>query len=222
MDGKELPDMLVWWDNWQHTVFPASEVLLVKTGKNYSIYSCLMHFKNDFMLHYDVGCKHIREHKDLMVWQRLWCKLKTFTCLLQALPHGTDPQPPHLLVIPTEMSTYRREGSIVRDRKDSKPGEYTVQAPSGMEGARSFWQNHLSCIRLLLSVQRGGNESSALFCTPTPTEATGSERERDAGEGAETHALRIIAAWKLLYSPVCDPNKKKSSDNLHHWLTCTK
>ena len=105
---------------------------------------------------------------------------------MEALPHGTDPQAPHLLVIPTEMSTYRREGSVAQDRKDSKPGEYMVQAPSGMEGARSFWQNHLSCIRLLLSVQRGGNESSALFCTPTPTEATGSERERDAGK-AQRH-----------------------------------
>lgn len=104
---------------------------------------------------------------------------------------------PHLLIIPTETSMHRKEGGIAWDRKDSKRGEYMVQAPSGMEGAPSLWQNHLPRIRPLLSVQTGGNESSALFCTPMPTEVTGSEQERDGGESAETRALGIIAAWKL-------------------------
>lgn len=44
----------------------------------------------------------------------------------------------------------------------------------------------LPCIRLLLSAQTGGNESSALFCIPTVTEVTGSEQEWDEGEGADT------------------------------------
>lgn len=91
-----------------------------------------------------------------------------------------------------------------------------MEGPSGKEGALSLWQSHLPRIRPLLSLQRGGNESSASFCTPTPAEVTGSEQERDAGQGTETRALGIIAAWKSLYFLVRDPNKTKSTDDLHH------
>lgn len=65
-------------DGWQRVArhatlgFLVSQVMLVKKWqKIYSVYSCLMHFKEDFMSHYDVGCEHTWECEHLMVWQRL-------------------------------------------------------------------------------------------------------------------------------------------------------
>jgi len=93
-----------------------------------------------------------------------------------------------------------------------------------MEGALSLGQSHVPCIRPFLSLQRGGNGSSASFCTPVPTEVTGSEQKRDAGQGrgtrmrgkAEGHVL-----WGLLlpgnYSPFPCMTLKKISPQ----ITCT-
>lgn len=81
-----------------------------------------------------------------------------------------------------------------------------------MQGAPSPWQNHLPHI------------SPAVSPAVAVRAELGWHREQqgEAGEGAGTHALGIIPAWKRLCSCVCDPNKNKSSDDLHHWVTRTK
>lgn len=201
--------------------FPYPSCCWLRLAKNIPFTAAWCTSKKDLVLHYDVGCKHAWEHEDWTVQQRLRCEFKTITSLLEALLRGADPHSPHLLLIPQETNAHRKERSAAQHGKNSKWGEYMAQAALGMEGALSLWQSHLPRIRPSPSLQRGGNDSSASFCSP-PLQQTCQAVEEDAGHGTETHALEIIAAWNLFYFPMRDPNIKKFSDNLHHWATCTK
>lgn len=167
------------------------------------------------MLHYDVGRKHMWELEDLTAQQRLRCKLKTFICLSEALPHGTDPHPPHRPVIPKETSAHRSEGSADGTGRTANEGSTWHKHPVGWRELRPFGKATFPSLGHYRH-SRGGNESSASLCTPAPREVTSSEQERDAGQGSETRALGITAAWKFLYFPMRAPNKNKFLDNLHH------
>lgn len=201
MDGEELPDMLLWWDNWQHTGFPASDwqnlfYLQVPDALQRRL-CCIMIW----------GVKHIRELKDLVVRQRLWHKRghKHKDLVMRQRFHVA--QIHYISLLFPQKQAHIAKRRVCHETEAIKWSEWMVQAPSGMEGAPSLWQNHLPLPALDCYCQSRQVAMKAQLCFASLQWQKWQAMSRNGTqERVQTRAWGIIAEWKLLFFPVCDPN----------------